>query len=91
MSQTTINIRMSKELKAQFSDFCENVGMNMTTAICMFAKNTVKNQALPFAVTTKKSKKDPFWSEANQKLLRESIAEMEKTGGKVHEVWMSKK
>ena len=91
MAQTTVNIRMDDKLKAQFGEFCEKVGMTMTTAICMFAKNTVNNQALPFEVTTKRRKNDPFWSEANQKLLRESIAEMEATGGKVREVWMSNK
>lgn len=85
MAQTTINIRMDEGLKANFSKFCENVGMSMTTAFCMFAKNTVKNQALPFEVTTRKREdKDPFWSEENQARLRESIRQMEETGGTVH-------
>ena len=85
MAQTTINIRMDEGLKANFSKFCENVGMSMTTAFCMFAKDTVKNQSLPFEVTTKKRKeKDPFWSEENQARLRESIAQLESTGGEVH-------
>jgi len=92
MAQTTINIRIDENLKNNFGDFCEKVGLNMSTAFCMFAKNTVLNQALPFEVTTqKRSRRDPFWSEANQKLLRESIKEMEDTGGTVREVWMSKK
>ena len=91
MSQTTINIRIDESLKDKFSNFCEEVGLNMSTAFCMFAKNTVLNQSLPFEVTTqKRNKRDPFWSENNQKLLRKSINEMEETGGIIHEVWMSK-
>ena len=37
--------------------------------------------------TTKKDIKiDPFYSEANQKRLRESIQELEETGGTVHDI-----
>ena len=54
MTQATISIRMDNELKAKFSQFCEDVGMSMSTAICMFAKNTVNNQSLPFTVTSRR-------------------------------------
>ena len=91
MTQTTINVRMDEDLKMKFSKFCENVGLNMSTAICRFAKDAVRNQALPFEVTTRRRKsRDAFWSEANQKLLRESMKEMEETGGEVKEIWMSR-
>ena len=86
MSQTTISIRMDEGLKARFSKFCGNVGMNMSTAICMFAKDAVRNQALPFEVTTRKrSESDAFWSDRNQARLRESVAQLEKTGGEIHD------
>lgn len=91
MAQATISIRIDEDLKEKFNEFCEKVGMNMTTAFCMFAKDTVKNQALSFEITTKKRSRDPFWSEKNQALLRKSIKEMEDNGGKVHEVWMGEK
>ena len=78
MSQTSINIRIDEDLKTKFSTFCENVGMSMSTAFCMFAKDTVKNQSLPFAVTTKRRRaRDPFWSEENQTRLKTSMQEME--------------
>ena len=83
---TTINIRMDEGLKTKFSDFCAKTGMTMTTAFTMFAKDTVRNQALPFAVTTKKRKVgDPFWSEENQAHLRRSIEEIESGHWVVHE------
>lgn len=86
MTQAVINIRMDEGLKTSFGRFCDDVGMSMSTAICMFAKNTVKNQALPFEVTTRRREKDLFWSEANQARLRESMREMEQTGGVAHGV-----
>ena len=91
MSQTSINIRIDENLKTKFSAFCEDVGMSMSTAFCMFAKDTVRNQSLPFAITTKHRKaRDPFWSEENRTRLKKSMEEMEKTGGMVKEVWMSR-
>ena len=91
MAQTSINIRIDEDLKIKFSNFCENVGMSMSTAFCMFAKDTVKNQSLPFAVTTKHRRvRDPFWGEENQTRLKTSMKEMEETGGMVKEVWMSR-
>lgn len=88
MAQTTMNIRIDERLKSQFSDFCEAVGMSMSTAVCMFAKNTIKNQTLPFEVTTRKTLRmhDPFWNDENQRILKASIAELESTGGTVHDL-----
>ena len=37
MAQTSISIRMDAELKKNFETFCGAVGMNMSTAINMFA------------------------------------------------------
>ena len=33
MAQTSINIRMDEELKKSFEDVCQQLGLNMTTAI----------------------------------------------------------
>ena len=42
MATTNVNIRMDSELKKQFSTFCEDMGMNMTTAFNIFAKKAVR-------------------------------------------------
>lgn len=52
MAQTTINFRMDEELKQQFEAFCTDVGMNMTTAFSVFARTVVREQRIPFAITT---------------------------------------
>lgn len=83
MAQTNINIRMDEDLKKQFDAFCADIGMSMTTAICVFAKTAVRERRIPFEIS---AESDPFYSPANLARLRKSIAQMEATGGTVHEV-----
>lgn len=56
MAQTSINIRMDEDLKKQFDAFCSDVGMNMTTAFCIFAKAVVRQHKIPFEIS---SESDP--------------------------------
>lgn len=83
MAQTSINIRMDEDLKKQFDAFCSDIGMSMSTAFCVFAKTAVREQRIPFEIS---AEKDPFYSTANMARLRKSIAEIEETGGTLHEV-----
>ncbi len=83
MAQTNINIRMDEDLKKQFDAFCSDIGMNMTTAFCVFAKTAVRQRRIPFEIS---AESDPFYSAANMAKLRKSIAQMEETGGIVHKV-----
>ena len=50
MAQAAFSIRMDEDLKRDFSQFCENVGMNMTTAFVVFAKAAVKERRFPFEI-----------------------------------------
>ena len=81
MAQTTLNVRIDEKLKSELEEFCSNVGMNISVAVNMFAKVVVREQRLPFEVGI-----DPFYSKANQERLKRSIAQMEATGGTVHEL-----
>ncbi len=45
-----VNIRMNRELKKQFEAFCNDVGINMTTAFTMFVKKTLMEQRIPFDI-----------------------------------------
>ena len=83
MAQTNVNIRMDEELKKQFDAFCSDIGMSMTTAICVFAKKAVRERRIPFEIT---ADNDPFYSSANMERLKKSVAQMEVTGGTIHEV-----
>ena len=41
MAQTAFSIRMDEGLKQEFSQFCENIGMTMSTAFVVFAKAAI--------------------------------------------------
>ncbi len=83
MAQTKVTIRMDEDLKKQFDAFCSDVGMNMTTAFCVFAKAAVRKRKIPFEVS---AENDVFYSPENIARLERSINQMETTGGTVHEV-----
>lgn len=68
MAQTTINVRMDEDLKSSFDAVCTELGLNMTTAITIFAKKMSREHRIPFEVAL-----DPFYSEENQAALRRSI------------------
>ena len=81
MAQTNINIRIDEELKKQFDKFCSDVGMTMTTAFCIFAKKAVKEQRIPFEIST-----DPFYSTANIERLEKAIKDAEDGKLTIHEL-----
>jgi len=82
MAQTNINIRMDEELKKQFDKFCSDIGMTMTTAICVFAKKAVREQRIPFEITAE----DPFYSAANIERLKKAIKDAESGKLTVHDL-----
>lgn len=53
MAKINVNIRMDKELKRQFEDFCEDMGMSMTTAFTLFARKAVSEYRIPFEISGK--------------------------------------
>ena len=81
MAQTTVSVRMDDALKRDFDNVCNDLGLSMTTAITMLAKKMTREKRIPFDVSI-----DPFYSEENMARLRSSIAQMEATGGTIHEV-----
>lgn len=54
MAQTNINIRIDENLKKQFDELCEELGLTMTTAINMFAKAMIRHQGIPFEISLHK-------------------------------------
>ena len=45
-----INVRVDSNDKKNFELFCNNVGMNISTAINMYIKNVLMEQKLPFEI-----------------------------------------
>lgn len=56
----------------------------MSSAIRLFLRQSVIRHRLPFEVISKSP--DPFWSEANQRVLAESIRSLERGEGQVHDL-----
>lgn len=71
MAQTILSVRMDDELKQNFDNVCNELGLTMSTAITMLAKKMTRENRLPFEVSI-----DPFYSEANQAAINESILQM---------------
>lgn len=51
MAQDVLSIRMDGETKRAFADFCEQVGMSVSTAVNVFARQTLREGRLPFVVS----------------------------------------
>ena len=51
MATTNITIRMDEELKKQAEELFSDLGLNMTTAFTMFAKQAVREQRIPFMIS----------------------------------------
>lgn len=64
-----VNIRMEDSVKEEFSKFCNNIGLSMSSLFNVFAKKVVKEKKVPFELTYNE---DPFYSEANMKALDEA-------------------
>ena len=69
MPQTTLTIRIDEDLKQQFDAICNEMGMNISTAITIYAKTLTRERRIPFEIT---ARSDPFYSEANQRRLKEA-------------------
>lgn len=51
MGQAILSVRMDEETKRAFADFCEQIGMSVSTAINVFARQTLRERRLPFTVS----------------------------------------
>ncbi|TEB08177.1 bifunctional antitoxin/transcriptional repressor RelB [Pelotomaculum schinkii] len=71
MATTSVTIRMDENLKKQAETLFDEMGLNMTTAINIFAKAVVRQGKIPFEIAA-----DPFLSEVNQARIRESLEQL---------------
>lgn len=55
MATNNINVRIDAKLKQDAEQLFNDLGLNMTTAINMFLKQTVRNQAIPFSISMNKT------------------------------------
>ena len=76
-----ISLRIEDDVKKKAEQACADIGMSLSTAINIYLKKLGREKRIPFEVSV-----DPFYSQENMARLRNSVAQMESTGGTVHEV-----
>ena len=84
MATSTLQIRVDSNLRKQADELFALAGLDMSSAVRLFLRQSVIRRRLPFEVVTENP--DPFWSEANQRVLRESIESFERGEAKRHEL-----
>ena len=50
METTNVNFRLDKKTKKEAEELFEDLGLNMTTALTMFIKASIRDQGIPFEV-----------------------------------------
>lgn len=84
MATSTLQIRVDSKLRREADALFDKAGLDMSSAVRLFLRQSVIRRRLPFEVISENP--DPFWSEANQRVLRESIASIERGEGETHEL-----
>jgi len=72
MGQTVVSVRVDSDLKKDFETFCDDVGMNISTAVNVFFKAVLAQRKIPFEIAQPEN--DPFYSGANWREIQRRIA-----------------
>ncbi|MBQ6008218.1 MAG: type II toxin-antitoxin system RelB/DinJ family antitoxin [Kiritimatiellae bacterium] len=83
MATSTLQIRVDSKLRREADELFAGAGLDLSSAVRLFLRQSVIRRRLPFEVVSENP--DPFWSEANQRVLRESIASFERGDGQRHD------
>lgn len=79
MEYSTMSVRIDKDTKRAFDKFCDDVGMNTSTAISIFIKTVLRENRIPFDISN-----DPFYSVSNIEHLKRGITAINQGKGKEH-------
>ncbi len=75
-----VTIRLDRDIKEQAEKMFSDLGMNLSTAFNIFARQSLRQGKIPFEIY------DPFYSEKNQARLARSIADAEAGKVTVHDL-----
>jgi DNA-damage-inducible protein J len=70
MGTSTVTIRLDDELKKQFEEIVDDLGLNMSAAFTAFAKAVVREEKIPFELSRRK---DDYFTPANTAAIRRSL------------------
>lgn len=75
MANTSMNIRMDAEVKRQAEALFSEIGMNMTTAINIFLKQSIRENGLPFELKISRPNSDTLEAiSEGEKIIKEGTA-----------------
>ncbi len=74
MSSCTLQIRIDSDLRREADSLFSGAGLDLSSAVRLFLRQAVIRRRLPFEVIGA----DPFFSDANQRALAESIRSIER-------------
>ncbi len=81
MAETiNVTIRLDRDVKEQAERLFNDLGMNLSTAFNIFARQALRQGKIPFEIC------DPFYSEKNQARLARSIADAQSGKVTFHEL-----
>ncbi len=66
-----ISIRVSDDIKKQAADVFAELGLDMSTAINLFLRQSIRQNGLPFRPSN-----DPFYSDSNLRALQNSLNQL---------------
>ena len=73
MASLNLNVRVDANDKKSFEQFCNSLGMNVSTAVNLFIKTVLREQKLPFEIRSN------AFNEIVYEKLKEAELEMNKT------------
>lgn len=82
MSSTTLQIRLDADLRRDADELFSSAGLDLSSAVRLFLRQSVIRRRLPFEVIGA----DPFYSEANQRALADSIRSIERGEAQAHAI-----
>ena len=82
MSSTTLQIRLDADLRRDADELFSAAGLDLSSAVRLFLRQSVIRRRLPFEVIGA----DPFYSEANQRALADSIRSIERGEAQAHDL-----
>ena len=84
MPTCTLQVRLDADLRKEADELFTRAGMDLSSAVRLFLRQSIIRRRLPFDVVTENP--DPFWSEANQRVLKESIESFKRGEGERHDL-----
>ena len=77
-----VTIKMQESDRDKLANFCENVGMSISTLFNVFTKKIINDNEIPFTIDSE----DLLYCESNLRFLKEGIKQLNAGKGAEHEL-----